>query len=197
MVSLQYPDRWPRSACPNDRATRGTLKWRHPPRPISTAWVAFPLLLPFPDLNSPMAEAADLMDKLVSLCKRRGYIFQVLRDLWRHRLGLGLRSARGRAQAEREGSVVDLRWSTCATTSRDSTPPSSCTRDVWEASGPRRRLLRSAHRVQELQAPLPRRPPRGAGRQCPVCGTKDAFGEARQFNLMFKTSWGRSRTPRR
>jgi glycyl-tRNA synthetase len=32
--------------------------------------------------------------------------------------------------------------------------------------------------------------PEVEGGQCPTCGTRDAFGEARQFNLMFKTFMG-------
>jgi len=32
--------------------------------------------------------------------------------------------------------------------------------------------------------------PEVEGGQCPSCGTRDAFGEARQFNLMFKTFMG-------
>ena len=65
-----------------------------------------------------------LMDKLVSLCKRRGFVFQSseiyggLGSVWDYG-PLGRR-----AQEERQGPLVAAPWCTPATTSRGSTPPS-------------------------------------------------------------------------
>ena len=49
-------------------------------------------------MSTPTGSA--LMERLVSLCKRRGFIFQSLRDLRRHQRLLGLRPARRRAEEQ-------------------------------------------------------------------------------------------------
>jgi len=61
---------------------------------------------------------------------------------------------------------------------------------VWEASGhvegftdP---LVECSNCHRRFRADMPE----VEGGQCPTCGTRDAFGEARMFNLMFKTFMG-------
>ena len=135
------------------------------------------------------------MDKIVALCKRRGFIFPSSRDLRRHRLDLRLRPLRRPAQDERQGRVVARdapeRDDIVALDSRDPPAPARV-----GGLGPPRRLHRPAGRLPHLQAALPRRPPRRAGRarasrpSCPGEGRDCDLTEARDFNLMFETTVG-------
>ena len=75
---------------------------------------------------------------------------------------------------------------------------------VWVASGHVAGLLGPAGRLPDLQAPLPRRPPRAertaaSGRRSIPATTRDCdLTEPREFNLMFETYVGPlARTPRR
>ena len=145
--------------------------------------------------RAPMADTT-LMDKLVSLCKRRGFIFQSSEIYGGTRLGVGLRSARRRAQEERQGPLV----------ARDGPRPR-------RHRGARRRHPHAPARVGGERATSPASPTRssiaGTARtafaptirasrarpgtpdaQCPVCGSKGTLTEARLFNLMFKTFMG-------
>ena len=108
----------------------------------------------------------DLMDKLVSLCKRRGYVFQ---------------------SSEIYGGTGSV-WDYGSLEGIDAAilmHPK-----VWEASGhvegfsdP---LVECTNCHRRFRADLPE----VEGGQCPTCGTKDVFTEPRMFNLMFKTFMG-------
>ncbi len=142
-----------------------------------------------PSGGGGMANGSDLVDKIVSLCKRRGFVFQSSEiyggtgSVWDYGpLGVELKNAIQRA------------WWSAMVHSRDDIEGLDAAilmhPRVWVASGHvsgfsdpliecsncHRRFRADSPDVQEGQ--------------CPVCGTRDAFGTARQFNLMFKTFMG-------
>jgi glycyl-tRNA synthetase len=136
-----------------------------------------------------MAKANDVMEKLVSLCKRRGYIFQSSEIYG----GTGSVWDYGPLGVELQRNVKEAWWRAMVHERDDIEGLDAAILmhpRVWEASGHvagftdpliecrncRRRFRADQEEVQ--------------GGQCPVCGTKDAFGEARNFNLMFKTFMG-------
>ncbi|MGD8319732.1 MAG: glycine--tRNA ligase [Gemmatimonadota bacterium] len=132
---------------------------------------------------------ADLMDKLVSLTKRRGYIFQSSEIYG----GTGSVWDYGPLGVELKRNVKDLWWSAMVHQRDDIEGLDAAILmhpSVWEASGhvegftdP---LVECSNCHRRFRADMEE----VADGQCPVCGTRDAFGEARQFNLMFKTFMG-------
>ncbi|MEQ8330134.1 MAG: glycine--tRNA ligase [Longimicrobiales bacterium] len=132
---------------------------------------------------------ADLMDTLVSLCKRRGYIFQSSEIYG----GTGSVWDYGPLGVELKRNVKELWWRTMVHQRDDIEGLDAAILmhpRVWEASGhvdgftdP---LVECANCHRRFRADLPE----VADGQCPTCGTRDAFGEARSFNLMFKTFMG-------
>ncbi len=131
----------------------------------------------------------DLMDKLVSLCKRRGFIFQSSEIYG----GTGSVWDYGPLGVELKRAIKD-RWWKAMVHERDDIEGLDAAilmhPRVWEASGhvegftdP---LVECGRCHRRFRADMPE----VAGGQCPVCGTKDTFSEARQFNLMFKTFMG-------
>ncbi|MGD9750637.1 MAG: glycine--tRNA ligase [Acidimicrobiia bacterium] len=128
------------------------------------------------------------MDKIVNLCKRRGFVFQSA-DIYG-----GFRSTYdyGPIGVLMLRNVKDAWWRTMVQLRTDvlgldasilSPPP------VWEASGHLanftdplvdctkcKQRFRQDH-LEDLSV-------------CPNCGARDSFTEARQFNLMFKTHAG-------
>ncbi len=135
-----------------------------------------------------MAEK-DLMDKLVSLCKRRGYIFQSSEIYG----GTGSVWDYGPLGTELKKNVKDRWWSSMVHQRDDIEGVDAAILmhpRVWEASGhvdgftdP---LVECSNCHRRFRADLPE----VEDGQCPTCGTRDAFSEARQFNLMFKTHMG-------
>ncbi len=131
----------------------------------------------------------DVMDKLVSLCKRRGYIFQSSEIYG----GTGSVWDYGPLGVELKRNVKDLWWSSMVHQRDDVEGLDAAILmhpRVWEASGhvdgftdP---LVECGNCNRRFRADLDE----VAGGQCPVCGTKDTFGESRSFNLMFKTFMG-------
>lgn len=131
----------------------------------------------------------DVMDKLVSLCKRRGYIFQSSEIYG----GTGSVWDYGPLGVELKKNVKDLWWSAMVHQRDDVEGLDAAILmhpRVWEASGhvegftdP---LVECGNCHRRFRADLPE----VADGQCPVCGTKDAFSEPRSFNLMFKTFMG-------
>ena len=131
----------------------------------------------------------DLMDKLVSLCKRRGYVFQSSEIYG----GTGSVWDYGSLGAELKRNVKDLWWSSMVHQRDDIEGIDAAILmhpKVWEASGhvegfsdP---LVECTNCHRRYRADLPE----VEGGQCPTCGTKDAFTEPRMFNLMFKTFMG-------
>jgi len=131
----------------------------------------------------------DLMDKLVSLCKRRGFVFQSSEIYG----GTGSVWDYGSLGAELKRNVKDLWWSSMVHQRDDIEGIDSSILmhpKVWEASGhvdgfldP---LVECANCHRRFRADMPE----VEGGQCPTCGAKDVFGEPRMFNLMFKTFMG-------
>jgi len=131
----------------------------------------------------------DLMDKLVSLCKRRGYIFQSSEIYG----GTGSVWDYGPLGVELKKNVKDLWWQAMVHMRDDVEGLDAAILmhpRTWEASGhvegftdP---LVECSNCHRRFRADLPE----VEGGQCPTCGTRDAFGEPRQFNLMFKTFMG-------
>ncbi len=135
-----------------------------------------------------MAES-DLMAKLVSLCKRRGYVFQSSEIYG----GTGSVWDYGSLGAELKRNVKDIWWSSMVHERDDIEGIDAAILmhpKVWEASGhvegfsdP---LVECTNCHRRFRADLPE----VEGGQCPTCGSKDAFTEPRLFNLMFKTFMG-------
>ena len=132
---------------------------------------------------------ADLMDKLVSLSKRRGYIFQSSEIYG----GTGSVWDYGPLGVELKRNIKD-RWWSAMVRRRDDVEGLDTSilmhPSVWEASGhvaaftdP---LVECTNCHRRFRADLPE----VEGGQCPTCGTKDTFTEPRLFNLMFKTFMG-------
>ncbi|MDH3208475.1 MAG: glycine--tRNA ligase [Gemmatimonadota bacterium] len=132
---------------------------------------------------------ADLMDKLVSLSKRRGYIFQSSEIYG----GTGSVWDYGPLGVELKRNIKDRWWSSMVHQRDDIEGLDAAILmhpRVWEASGhvegftdP---LVECSNCHRRFRADMPE----VAGGQCPTCGSKDVFGEPRMFNLMFKTFMG-------
>jgi glycyl-tRNA synthetase len=141
-----------------------------------------------------MADPA-LMDKLVSLSKRRGFIFQSSEIYG----GLGSVWDYGPLGVELKKNVKD-RWWRAMVHARDDIEGLDAAilmhPTVWEASGhvagftdP---LVDCRHCKNRFRADDPRirGTPGQPDAQCPACGSKGTLTEPRLFNLMFKTFMG-------
>ena len=134
---------------------------------------------------------AEQMDKLVSLCKRRGFIFQSseiyggLNGCWDY----------GPLGVELLRNIKEIWWK--AMTYREDVEGIDASilmhPRVWEASGhvdnftdP---LIDCRNCKARFREDLLTEEQRAAG-QCPVCGRKGVLTEPRAFNLMFKTFVG-------
>ena len=136
----------------------------------------------------PAEPDPSLFDKVVNLCKRRGFVFPSAEIYGGFRstydygpLGVlmlrNVKAAWWRAMVQEREDIVGLDASILS-------PPA-----VWEASGHLAnftdplvdcRECKERFRLDKLEDPG----------TCPSCGAKDSFTEARQFNLMFKTHAG-------
>ncbi len=136
-----------------------------------------------------------LMDKLVSLCKRRGFIFQSSEIYG----GLGSVWDYGPLGVELKRNVKDRWWSSMVHARDDIEGLDAAILmhpKVWEASGhvsgfsdP---LIDCRQCKNRFRADDPRikGTPGQPDAQCPVCGTRGSLTEPRMFNLMFKTFMG-------
>jgi len=133
--------------------------------------------------------SADLMDKLVSLTKRRGYIFQSSEIYG----GTGSVWDYGPLGVELKRNIKE-RWWTSMVHMRDDIEGLDAAilmhPRVWEASGhvegftdP---LVECTNCHRRFRADMPE----VESGQCPSCGMKGTFTEPRMFNLMFKTFMG-------
>ncbi len=134
---------------------------------------------------------ADVMDKLVSLCKRRGYIYQSseiyggLNGCWDY----------GPLGVELLRNIKETWWR--AMTWREDVEGLDASillhPRVWEASGHVENftdpLVDCRGCKARFRQDLLTEAQREAG-QCPVCGQRGVLTEARAFNLMFKTFVG-------
>jgi glycyl-tRNA synthetase len=136
-----------------------------------------------------MSKPSDLMEKLVSLAKRRGFVFQSSEiyggtgSVWDYgplgiELKRNIREAWWRALVHERDDIEGLDAAILMHPR------------VWEASGHVAGFTdplvecRNCHRRFRADSGDVE------GGQCPVCGSKDAFGPPRMFNLMFKTFMG-------
>ena len=129
------------------------------------------------------------MDKLVSLCKRRGFIFQSS-DIYG---GLEATYDYGPLGVELKNNVKQLWWRDVVTSRTDVVGMDTAifmNSKVWEASG----------HVSEFHDPMVdcknckarfRADHIDLEKNCPNCGIKE-WTDARQFNLMLKTHYGPS-----
>ncbi len=138
-----------------------------------------------PDPEVPTDAPDDLMEKIVSLCKRRGFIFQSAEIYGGFRstydygpLGVNLlrnvKNAWWEAMVQRRDDVVGLDASILS-------PPA-----VWEASG---HLSNFTDPLVDCRKCHQRWRQDKIDGVCPNCGSTE-FTEARAFNLMFKTHAG-------
>ncbi len=137
----------------------------------------------------------DLMDKLVSLCKRRGFIFQSSEIYG----GVASVYDYGPLGIELKENVRAAWWEEMVYGHPEIVGIDAgilMHPDVWVASGHVSGFsdplveCRNCHRrfrADELEAIAAGR---AEEQQCPVCGTTGQFTEPRQFNLMFKTFMG-------
>jgi glycyl-tRNA synthetase len=132
---------------------------------------------------------ADVMDKLVSLCKRRGFIFQSSEIYG----GTGSVWDYGPLGIELKRNVRDAWWRTMVH-ERDDVEGLDASilmhPRVWEASGHVAGFTDPLIECKNCRRRFRADHPEVADGQCPVCGTRDAFSEPRLFNLMFKTFMG-------
>ncbi|HUH11778.1 MAG TPA: glycine--tRNA ligase [Longimicrobiales bacterium] len=131
----------------------------------------------------------DLMDKLVSLCKRRGYVFQSSEIYG----GTGSVWDYGPLGVELKKNIKDAWWRAMVRVRDDIEGLDAAILmhpRVWEASGHVEGFTdplvecRNCHRRFRADNPDVQEPP------CPVCGSREGFTEPRNFNLMFKTFMG-------
>ncbi len=135
----------------------------------------------------PVADSA-LFDQIVNLCKRRGIVFGSaeiyggFRSAYDYgpigvQLLRNIKDAWWRSMVQLRSDVVGLDASILG-------PP-----QMWEASGHLKNFTdplvdctacKTRHRQDQLEDPD----------QCPACGRRGTFTEARSFNLMFRTQAG-------
>jgi len=146
--------------------------------------------------NPASVEAPALMDKLVSLCKRRGFIFQSseiyggLNGCWDY----------GPLGVELLNNIKQAWWQTM--TYREDIEGIDASilmhPKVWEASGHVENFTdpmvdckecKARFRADQLEE-MPCGNPAYKGRKASRCAAEGKFTEARQFNLMFKTFIG-------
>ncbi len=151
------------------------------------------LILQLPQIG--LMAAPPLMDKLVSLCKRRGFVFQSSEVYG----GLGSVWDYGPLGVELKRNVKDSWWRNLVR-SRDDIEGLDAAilmhPKVWEASGhvsgftdPLVDCKQCRNRFRADDPRIKGTPGQPDG-QCPVCGTKGNLTEPRLFNLMFKTFMG-------
>lgn len=136
-----------------------------------------------------MANDTQLMDKLVSLCKRRGFVFQSSEiyggtgSVWDYgplgvELKKNIKAAWWRSMVHERDDIEGLDAAILMHPR------------VWEASGHVAGFTDPLVECRNCHRRFRADNPEIQEGQCPVCGTKDAFGEPRMFNLMFKTFMG-------
>ena len=137
----------------------------------------------------------DVMDKLVSLCKRRGFIFQSSEIYG----GTGSVWDYGPLGVELKKNLQDRWWRDMVRVRDDIEGLDSAILmhpRVWEASGhvsgftdPLVECRNCKRRFRADEDGI-KGTPGTPDVQCPICGTKGSIGEPRLFNLMFKTFMG-------
>ena len=142
-----------------------------------------------------MPNRPDVMEKLVSLCKRRGFIFQSSEIYG----GTGSVWDYGPLGIELKRNLQERWWKEMVRT-RDNVEGLDSAilmhSRVWEASGHVSGFVdpmvdcRNCKKRFRADDPKIKGTPGTPDAQCPACGMKGTLGEPRQFNLMFKTFMG-------
>jgi len=132
------------------------------------------------------------MEKIVSLCKRRGFLFQSSEIYG----GINACYDYGPLGVELKRNIKDFWWRSMVQERDDIVGLDAAILmhpKVWEASGhvsgfsdPLVDCKQCKQRFREDEID----PKKLEKRQCPRCGNVDALTDARQFNLMFKTHMG-------
>ena len=139
-------------------------------------------------MSDAVTAEPELFDKVVNLCKRRGFVFPSAEIYGGFRSTydygpLGVLLLRNVKDAWWR-SMVQLRHDVVGLDAAILSPPA-----IWEASGHLQNFTDplvdctncgARHREDQLEDPD----------VCPNCGARGAFTEARNFNLMFKTQAG-------
>lgn len=128
------------------------------------------------------------LEDIVSLCKRRGFIYQGS-DIYG---GLAGTWDYGPLGVQLKRNIMQLWWKMFVDSRDDMYGVDAAilmNQKVWQASGHVDTFTdplvecgncHGRFRADKLEDP----------NKCPTCGTKDSFGEARAFNMMFKTNVG-------
>ena len=136
-----------------------------------------------------MAAIPDLMDKLVSLCKRRGFIYQSSEIYG----GTGSVWDYGPLGVELKRNIKDAWWRAMVYERDDIEGLDAAILmhpRVWEASGHVAGFSDPLVECRNCNRRFRADNPAIEKGQCPVCGSKEGFTEPRNFNLMFKTFMG-------
>jgi glycyl-tRNA synthetase len=137
----------------------------------------------------------DVMDKLVSLCKRRGFVFQSSEIYG----GTGSVWDYGPLGVELKRNLKDRWWNAMVRARSDIEGLDAAILmhpRVWEASGHVSGFVdplvdcRNCKKRFRADDPRIKGKPGTPDAQCPACGMKGTLSEPRQFNLMFKTFMG-------
>ncbi|HJU69890.1 MAG TPA: glycine--tRNA ligase [Gemmatimonadaceae bacterium] len=144
---------------------------------------------------SSVSTFPDVMEKLVSLAKRRGFIFQSSEIYG----GTGSVWDYGPLGVELKKNLKD-RWWNAMVRKRDDIEGLDAAilmhPRVWEASEHVKNFTdplvdcRNCRKRFRADDPKIKGTPGTPDAQCPACGMKGTLSEARQFNLMFKTFMG-------
>ena len=141
------------------------------------------------------SEFPDVMEKLVSLAKRRGFIFQSSEIYG----GTGSVWDYGPLGVELKKNLKDRWWHAMVRARNDIEGLDAAILmhpRVWEASEHVSNFTdplvdcRNCKRRFRADDPTIKGTPGAPDAQCPVCGAKGTLGEPRLFNLMFKTFMG-------
>ena len=154
-------------------------------------------------METSMPQRSDRLDTLVSLCKRRGFVYPSseiyggLRASWDY----------GPLGVELKNNIKRLWWRSMVTERDDIVGLDSCVilaREVWEASGhvtefvdpltecmACHKRFRADDLLEAYEARHGHAPAGGlAGLACPNCGAKSSFTEPRMFNGLLRTYLG-------
>ncbi|MGH7664128.1 MAG: glycine--tRNA ligase [Gemmatimonadaceae bacterium] len=143
----------------------------------------------------PTSTYPDVMEKLVSLCKRRGFIFQSSEIYG----GTGSVWDYGPLGVELKRNLQDRWWHTMVRTRNDIEGLDAAILmhpRVWEASGHVTGFVdplvdcRNCKRRFRADDATIKGEPGTPESQCPSCGMRGTLGAPRQFNLMFRTFMG-------
>jgi glycyl-tRNA synthetase len=144
---------------------------------------------------SSISAYPDVMEKLVSLAKRRGFVFQSSEIYG----GIGSVWDYGPLGVELKRNLQERWWNAMVRTRGDIEGLDSgilMHPRVWEASGHVSGFVdplvdcRNCKRRFRADDPAIKGTPGTADAQCPSCGMRGTLSDARQFNLMFKTFMG-------